>query len=120
VAVVVEGEPAVSGPLFVITMTCAAVSVVLLALAALAFARRRWLGVFSSVALAVVLLALAALAATLSLGTQGYRALTREETAALLTLERTGPQTVIAHFRQPFQHGHLCARSLAVETCWPF
>jgi hypothetical protein len=21
---------------------------------------------------------------------------------------------------QPFQHGHLFARSLAVETCWPF
>ena len=21
---------------------------------------------------------------------------------------------------QPFQHGHLCARSLAVETCLPF
>ena len=21
---------------------------------------------------------------------------------------------------QPFQHGHLCARSLAVETCCPF
>ena len=21
---------------------------------------------------------------------------------------------------QPFQHGHLCARSLAVETCFPF
>ena len=89
------------GPLFVVTMTCAAVSVVLLAAAGLAFARRRWLGVFSSVALAVVLLALAALAATLSLGTQGYRALTREETAALITLERTGPQTVTAHFRFP-------------------
>jgi hypothetical protein len=21
---------------------------------------------------------------------------------------------------QPFQYGHLCARSLAVETCFPF
>ena len=87
------------GPLFVVTMTCAAVSVVLLAAAGLAFARRRWLGGLSGVALAVVLLALAALAATLSLGTQGYRALTREETAALITLERTGPQTVTAHLR---------------------
>jgi RNA-directed DNA polymerase len=27
---------------------------------------------------------------------------------------------VAAHKGQPFQHGHLCARSLAVETCLPF
>jgi hypothetical protein len=91
----------VSGPLFVVTMTCAAVSIVLLAAAGLAFARRRWLGGLSGVALALALLVLAVLAAALSLGTQGYRALTREETAALITLERTGPQTVTAHFRFP-------------------
>lgn len=89
------------GPLFVVTMACAAVSVVLLLAAALAFARRRWLGGVSGIALALVLLTLAALAAAVSLGTQGYRALTREETAALITLEPTGPQTVTARFRFP-------------------
>ena len=26
---------------------------------------------------------------------------------------------LVAHKGQPFQHGHLCARSLAVETCLP-
>ena len=91
----------VSGPLFVVTMTCAAVSMVLLAAAGLAFGRRRWLGGLSGVVLALVLLVLAVLAAALSLGTQGYRALTREETAAVITLERTGLQTVTAHFRFP-------------------
>ena len=89
------------GPLFVVTMTCAAVGVGLLAVAGLALARRRWLGGLCSVALALGLLGLAALAAALSLGTQGYRALTREETAALITLERTGPQLITAHFRFP-------------------
>ena len=89
------------GPLFVVTMACAAVSVVLLLAAALAFARRRWLGGVSGIALALVLLTLAALAAAVSLGTQVYRALTREETAALITLEPTGPQTVTARFRFP-------------------
>jgi hypothetical protein len=91
----------VRGPLFVVTMSCAAVSVVLLLTAVLALARRRWLGGVGSIALALVLLTLAALAAALSLGTQGYRVLTREETAALITLEPTGPQTVTARFRFP-------------------
>ena len=89
------------GPLFAVTMTCAAVSVLLLLAAVLALARRRWLGGVTGLALALVLLTLAALAAALSLGTQGYRALTREEIAALITLEPTGPQTVTARFRFP-------------------
>jgi len=29
-------------------------------------------------------------------------------------------ETLKGHIRQPFQHGHLCARSLAVETWCPF
>ena len=87
------------GPLFVVTMTCAAVGVGLLAVAGVALARRRWLGSLAGGALALGLLTLATLAAALSLGTQGYRALTREETAALITLEPTGPQTVTARFR---------------------
>jgi hypothetical protein len=96
-----KGEALVRGPLFVVTMSCAALSVVLLLAAGLALARRRWLGSVAGLALALVLLTLAALAAALSLGTQGYRALTREETAALITLEPTGPQTVTARFRFP-------------------
>ena len=88
-------------PLFIMTMACAAVSVALLLGAMLAWARRRWLGGVGSLALALVLLTLAALAAALSLGTQGYRALTREETAAQITLVPTGPQTVTAQFRFP-------------------
>jgi hypothetical protein len=63
-----KGEAAVRGPLFVVTMTSAAVSVVLLLAAVLAWARRRWLGGVGALALALVLLTLAALAAALSLG----------------------------------------------------
>jgi hypothetical protein len=41
------------------------------------------------------------MAATLSLGTRGYLALAREETAALIALAPTGWQTVTAHLRFP-------------------
>ncbi len=56
---------------------------------------RRWLGGTIRGLVALFLLALAALAATLTLGLQGYRALTFEDLAATVRTEPVSPQ----HFR---------------------
>src|SRR6266446_5653097 len=56
---------------------------------------RRWLGGTIRGLVALLLLALAALAATLTLGLQGYRALTFEDLAATVRTEPVSPQ----HFR---------------------
>jgi hypothetical protein len=50
---------------------------------------------------ALALLACAALAATLSVSTIGYEALTRETVAVRVAVEPTGPQVFAAHFRFP-------------------
>ena len=56
---------------------------------------RRWLGGTIRGLVALLLLALAALAATLTVGLQGYRALTFEDLAATVRTEPLSPQ----HFR---------------------
>src|SRR5882762_4614974 len=56
---------------------------------------RRWLGGTIRGLVALLLLALAALAATLTVGLQGYRALTFEDLAATVHTEPVSPQ----HFR---------------------
>lgn len=88
-----------TGSLFVLTLLFGVLSLGLFLAAGLTLARRHWLGGLGEFACAMVLLVLAALAATLSVGTQGYRALTREETAAMISIVPTGPQTFLAHFR---------------------
>jgi len=57
-----------------------------------ALRRRRWLGGLVAGLIAALGFALAALAATLSVGVQGYRALTFEQVAAKVKLEPTGPR----------------------------
>ena len=77
-----------------------AICAVVLALMALLFfragvgavRRRRWLGGLLAGLIAALAFALAALAATLSVGVQGYRALTFEQIAAKVKLEPTGPR----------------------------
>lgn len=49
----------------------------------------------------LLLLALGALAATIAIGTYGYTALTREDTAATLLVQPTGPQRFSATVRYP-------------------
>lgn len=66
-----------------------------------ALRRRRIVGGSGSVLLGALLLALAALAATVSVGTRGYRAFTREETAAVVTVAPTAPRRFAARFRFP-------------------
>jgi len=66
-----------------------------------ALRRRRALGFTLRGVVAFALLACAALAATLSVGTLGYEALTRETVAARVTVGPTGPQVFAARFRFP-------------------
>ena len=49
----------------------------------------------------LLLLAVGALAATIAIGTHGYTALTREEIAATLLVQPTGPQRFLATVRYP-------------------
>ena len=63
--------------------------------------RRRYAGVAASLLCALLLVAVAALCVTLAIATQGYRAFTREEVAALVVTEPAGPQSFTASFRFP-------------------
>jgi hypothetical protein len=65
--------------------------------AGVAVRRRRWIGSLGSAGTGALFLALAALAATLSVSTQGYRALTMEEVAATVTTVPTGPRSFQAY-----------------------
>ena len=82
---------------------------VVAAVAALAFlvagvralGRRRMIGGSASVLLAALLFSLAGLAATITVATRGYRAFTREVTAAVVTVAPTAPRRFAARFRFP-------------------
>ena len=89
----------------------AALSLVLLAVGLAALRRRRWLGTVLGLLMALLALALAALAATVSVAIQGYRALTREEVAATVTLQPIGEQRFRATFQ--FADGRDAAFDLA-------
>src|SRR2546422_11557992 len=67
---------------------------------------RRWLGGTIRGLVALLLLALAALAATLTVGLQGYRALTFEELAATVRTEPVAPQ----RFRATIKIGRASCR----------
>jgi hypothetical protein len=89
------------GPLELLMVAFALVGVTLVAAAGAALRRRRWIGTSAALALALLFLALAALAATVSVATQGYRALTREVVAAVIVTRPTGPDRFAATFTFP-------------------
>ena len=76
-------------------------SLLLLAVALGSLRRRRWLGGMATGGSGALLLALAALSATLSVSTQGYRALTTEALAATITTVPTGEQSFQAYVERP-------------------
>lgn len=78
-----------------------AVAVILLGVAVRTFRARRWLGTASGTTVGLLFASLAALSATLSVSTQGYRALTSEELAATITTVPTGPATFQAYVEFP-------------------
>jgi len=66
-----------------------------------ALKRKRLLGTGVSLLLALLMLSLAALSGTISVATQGYRALTREEIAAAVKTEPIDPGRFQARFHFP-------------------
>lgn len=88
-------------PLVLVMVAFAILSATLILAAVAAGRRRHWIGSSAAVAFGLLFLALAALAATLSVATQGYRALTREEVAAVIVTHPTGPERFTATFTFP-------------------
>jgi hypothetical protein len=88
-------------PLVVIMIVFAVFGLLLVAAGAAAFRQRRWIGMSAALTLALLFVALAALAATFSVATYGYRALTREVVAAVVVTQPTGPERFTATFAFP-------------------
>lgn len=88
-------------PLLIFTVGFALIALVLFAYAAKAFGRRRYLGGVSRIVFGTLLMSLALLAATASVAMQGYQALTREVTAATVTISQTEPRRFMAVFTLP-------------------
>jgi hypothetical protein len=79
-------------PLAICALVLALLAVVFFRTGVGAVRQRRWLGGLLAGLIAALGFSLAALAATLSIGVQGYRALTLEQIAAKVKLEPTGPR----------------------------
>jgi hypothetical protein len=88
-------------PLVVIMIVFAVFGLLLVAAGAAALRQRRWVGMSAALTLALLFVALAALAATFSVATYGYRALTREVVAAVVVTRPTGPERFTATFAFP-------------------
>ncbi len=87
--------------LIVIAFIAATLAVLFLVAGVFALKRKRLLGSATSITFALLLLAVAALMATISVATQGYRALTHEEVAASVVVRPIGPQRFSARFTFP-------------------
>ena len=86
-------------PLTLLAILFAGSSIVFLLAGIVALRKGRLLRVTARLAFALLLLALAGLFGMVSVATQGYRAFTREEVAAVVRTEPAGPQRFRAHFR---------------------
>jgi len=86
--------------ILVVAFVAATLGVVFVIAGALALKRHRFMGVASGMTLGLLFFALAALMATITVSTQGYRALTREEVAATVEVLPSASQrfTAAVHF----------------------
>jgi len=90
-------------PLLIAALCLLALGLVTVATVPRAARERRWLGGLIRTLVGALLLCLAALAATISVGIQGYRALTYEEVAARVKTEPVGLQRFRATILLPDQ-----------------
>ena len=86
-------------PLAIFAILTAALSLVAFIAAVLALRKRKILGGTVGLLLGLLFLSLGALFATIAVGLKGYRALVREETAAVVKIQPKNPQEFNAHFR---------------------
>ena len=98
-------------PVFAMALAFAALSLAFFARGGAALRRGRPFRFGSHLLLALLMLALGGLFGTVAVSTQGYRALTREEVAVVVTTRPTGPQRFDAAFR--FPDGREASYSLA-------
>jgi hypothetical protein len=85
----------------IVAIAAVALAVAFLAAAVLAARRKRLFGTAVGATASLLLLAVAALMATISVATQGYRALTREELAATVVVRPTAPHQFVAQVILP-------------------
>lgn len=90
-----------TSPLFIIAATCGALGVLLILAGLASLWRARLLRFAGRTLFGLLLLALGALAGGITVGIQGYRALTHEEIAARIFVKPTGEQRFAAKFRYP-------------------
>lgn len=84
--------------LVIIAIVFAALSLGFLLGAVASIRKRRFMGSVFGIVLTLLFLSLSALFATISISTQGYRALTREEVAATVVVDRLSPTRFKASF----------------------
>jgi hypothetical protein len=87
--------------LWVLFSTFLLMAIVLFSYAVISFRKKHFLGGFSRILFTVLLLSLALFAAGISIGIRGYQALTQEQLAATVSIEKTAPQRFLAHFIFP-------------------
>ena len=86
-------------PLTVFAIVSAASSLFFFIVAILALRKRKFLGGAIGILLGLLFLSLGALFGAITVGIQGYRALVREEVAAVVKIQPMGSQEFNAHFR---------------------
>ena len=91
----------VSSPLFLAALALGTLGTMLMLTAFVALVRLRPLRFVVRTLAAALLLSLGTLAATIAVGIQGYRVLTREDVAARVLVKPAGPQRFTATFRFP-------------------
>ena len=82
----------------IVAIACTVAAVLLFIAGVAAIKKKRLFGAAVSMTLVLLLFALSGLFVLLALATQGYQALTREETIAVITVNPIGTQTFIARF----------------------
>jgi hypothetical protein len=90
-----------TSPLFIVAAACVVLGALLIGAGLAALWRARLLPFAGRTLFGLLLLAFGALAGTLSLGLQGYRALTHEEVAARILVRPAGAQRFTATIRYP-------------------
>jgi hypothetical protein len=90
-----------ASPFFLAAIALGALGAILVVAGVVALMRARPLRFALRTLSGLLLLSLGALAGTVASGTQGYRALTREDLAARLTVRPAGPQRFVATVRFP-------------------
>ncbi|MFH0786445.1 MAG: hypothetical protein V2B13_02395 [Pseudomonadota bacterium] len=88
----------------ILAVAAACIGVVFVVAGIIALTRRRILNMVFGITFGLLLLVSGLLFGTIGVATQGYRMLTKEDLAAVVTTEPIGAQQFMAHFRFPDGH----------------